>query len=360
MVEAARPFRAGTRFRALPDVRFLVDGGRIRAPGDLLPGPQDTTAQRYGERLDHRMEGRGRLLVVEQPLLLDHTLWAQVRSLVAPLWERAGYPVLPVSTELVLGERMTEGDGPAHGPRYSTLTWVLHGTVTATPRDAQTGPTLSAGAGDLLHFPADRPHRVHFGSRTLALRLLVPRDPRLLNAGVKEIVVGRMHKQRGQGPVPYLPLPPGEVPTPPDMPQLGQTAELLRETTSTPHLDQALSAVWARRVSAAALEPAPDPRPPARLSPDDRLRPGSAVVRMPLADGRTWLWAVDGHAFHLRGNLGERVLDRLRQGDLPTVRQLCAVAGPDREAAILALLEKLYTLRAVDVNVDVDGQEDTA
>ncbi|MEH0449762.1 MULTISPECIES: hypothetical protein [unclassified Streptomyces] len=157
MVEAARPFRAGTRFQALPDVRFLVDGGRIRAPGDLLPGPQDITAQRYGERLDHQMGGRGRLLVVEQPLILDHALWAQVRSLVAPLWERAGYPVLPVVTELVLGERITECDGPAHELRHSTLTWVLHGTVTATPRDAQAGPTLTAGAGDLLHWPAGQP-----------------------------------------------------------------------------------------------------------------------------------------------------------------------------------------------------------
>ncbi|MDX2545098.1 hypothetical protein ACOT81_06085 [Streptomyces sp. WI04-05B] len=356
MVEAARPFRAGTRFQALPDVRFLVDGGRIRAPGDLLPGPRDTTAQRYGERLDHQMDGQGRLLVVEQPLVLDHILWAQVRALVTPLWDRAGYPVLPVITELVLGERITEGDGPAHEPRHSTLTWVLHGTVTATPRGAQAGPTLSAGAGDLLHWPAGRPHRVRFGPRTLAMRLLVPREPRLLNAGVKDVVAEMMHKQRDHDRVPYLPFPPGDVPTPPDVPELRRTAELLRETTATPHLDHALSAVWARRVSAAALEPAPRPRPPARLSPGDRLRPASAVVRMPLDNSRTWLWAIDGHAFHLRGSLGERVLNRLRQGDIPTVRQLCAVAGPDRDASVLALLEKLYTLRGVDVV----GQEDTA
>ncbi|MGY1495125.1 cupin domain-containing protein [Streptomyces sp. QTS52] len=360
MVEAARPFRVGTRFQALPDVRFLIDGGRIRAPGDLLPGPHDTSAQRYGERLDQRMEGRGRLLVVEQPLVLDHALWAQVRSLVAPLWERAGYPVLPAITELALGERITEGEGPAQGPLHSTLIWVLHGTVTATPRDAQGGPTLTAGAGDLLHWPAGQPHRVHFESRTLAMRLLVPRDPRLLNAGVKDVVAAMVHERRGQSRVPYLPFPPGQVPTPPDMPELAETAELLRETTATPQLNQALSAVWARRVSAGALEPVPGPRPPVRLSPDDRLRPASTVVRMPLDDGRTWLWAVDGHAFHLRGSLGERVLNRLHQGDTPTVRQLCAVAGPDRDALVLALLKKLYTLRGVDVDVDVDGQEDTA
>ncbi|MDX3802217.1 hypothetical protein [Streptomyces sp. AK04-3B] len=360
MVEAARPFRAGTRFQALPDVRFLVDGGRIRAPGDLLPGPQDITAQRYGERLDHQMGGRGRLLVVEQPLILDHTLWAQVRSLVAPLWDRAGYPVLPVVTELVLGERITECDGPAHEPRHSTLTWVLHGTVTAAPRDATAGPTLTAGAGDLLHWPAGRPHRMRFASRTLAMRLLVPRDPRLLNAGAKDLVAALMDRQRGRSRVPYLPFPAGEVPSPPDIPELGQTAELLREMTATPHLNHALSAVWAQRVSAAALEPAPGPRPPARLSPNDRLRPASTVMRMPLDDGKTWLWAIDGHAFRLRGTLGERVLNRLRQGDFPTVRQLCAVAGPDGEALVLALLEKLYTLRGVDVDVDVDGQENTA
>jgi hypothetical protein len=76
---------------------------------------------------------------------------------------------------------------------------------------------------------------------------------------------------------------------------------------------------------------------------------------MPLDDGRTWLWAVDGHAFTVRGTLGERVLNRLRQGDRPTVSQLCAAVGPDHDASVVALLEKLYTLRGVDR----DGQEDT-
>ncbi|WNZ09944.1 hypothetical protein [Streptomyces sp. 11x1] len=352
MVEAARPFRAGTRFQALPDVRFHVEDGRIRAPGDLLPGPGDTTAERYAERLDQRMASRGRLLVVEQGLMLDPPLWAGVRSLVTPLWERVGFPVLPVVAELVLGEGIAE----RHGSPHSALVWVLRGSLTATPRGS--GPTLDAEAGDLLHWPADRPHTLTFGPRTMALRLLVPRDPRLATAEVTGVVAGLLHARRGQERVPYLPYPP-DGPTPPDVPELASTAELVREVTATPRLGRLLSAVWARRVSAAGLEPAPDARPPVRLSPGDRLRPASAVVRMPLDDGQTWLWAVDGHAFSLRGTLGERVLDRLRQGDTPTVRDLCAVAGPGHDEAVVALLEKLYTLRGVDTDEDMDMATDT-
>ncbi|MDW8804137.1 hypothetical protein P1P68_04845 [Streptomyces scabiei] len=356
MVEAARPFRAGTRFRALPDVRFHVEDGRIRAPGDLLPGPEDTTAERYAERLDQRMAGRGRLLVVQQGLMLDPPLWTRVRSLVTPLWERVGCPVLPVVAELVLGEGITE----SHGSPHSALVWVLRGSLTATPRDS--GPALDAAAGDLLHRPAGRPHTLTFGPRTMALRLLVPRDPRLVTAAVTEVVAGLVHARRGHDRVPYLPYPP-DGPTPPDIPELASTAELVREVTATPRLGRLLSALWARRVSAAGLEPVPDARPPVRLSPDDRLRPASPVVRMPLDDGRTWLWAVDGHAFSLRGSLGERVLGRLRQGGTPTVRDLCAVAGPGHDEAVVALLEKLYTLRGVDVDgvdMDVDGRESGA
>ncbi|MDX3088306.1 hypothetical protein OHN99_28005 [Streptomyces jietaisiensis] len=356
MIEAARPFRAGTRFRALPDVRFLVDGGRIRAPGDLLPGADDTSAEQYGARLDEELEGRGHLLLVEQPLVLDPVLWAQVRSLVTPLWERAGYPVLPVVTELALGEGITEDDAPAREPLHSTLLWVLHGTVTAVPRDARAGGALTAGPGDLLHRPAGRPHRLSFGSRTLALRLRVARDPRLLTAAVKDAVAGLVQERRGRDDVPYLALPPDEIPGAPVVPELARTAEEMRETTEAPGLDRVLGTAWARRVSAAGLEPAPDARPSVRLSPDDRLRPASAVVRMPLDEGDTWLWAVGGHAFSVRGALGERVVARLRRGDTPTVRQLCTVAGPGREAAVTALLEKLYTLRGVQL----DGREDTA
>ncbi len=88
VVAAAEPFRAGTRFRALPNVRFFVDGGQIRAPGDLLPGTEDLTADHYATR----MAGRKYLLTVEQPLLLDFRLWSQVRDLVAPLWRQVGCP----------------------------------------------------------------------------------------------------------------------------------------------------------------------------------------------------------------------------------------------------------------------------
>ncbi len=232
MVEAAHPFRAGTRFRALPDVRFLVEGGRIRTPGDLLPGPEDGTAEQYADRLDARLRGNGRLLAVEQPLLLDHALWAQVRDLVVPLWERIGHPVLPVVTELALGEGITDGDGLRREPVHAAPVWVLSGSVTAVPAREQDGPTTTARAGELLHWPAGRPHALRYGPRTLALRLLVPADARLLTEAVKDVVAGMLHERRGHDQVPYLSYPPPDAEArAPEVPELAETGAGLREVT---------------------------------------------------------------------------------------------------------------------------------
>ncbi|MGW2771951.1 hypothetical protein ACWC4C_05180 [Streptomyces olivaceoviridis] len=357
MVRAARPFRAGTRFRALPDVRFLVEGGRIRTPGDLLPGPRDDTAERYASRLDARTGGKGRLLAVEQPLVLDHVLWAQVRDLVAPLWERIGHPVLPVVAELALGEGITDSDGLRREPAHSSLVWVLHGSVTVLPEHPQDGHALTAGTGELLHWPAGRPHALRYGSRTLALRLLVPADARLLTEAVKDVVAGLLHERRGHDHVPCLPYPPAdEEGGVPEIPELGEVARDLRQVSGEERLGRILRVLWARRVSAGALEPAPAPRASVTLAPEDRLRPASPVVRMPLDEEQAWIWAVDGHAFSLRGTLGERVLHLLRQPGAHTVAELCAEAGPGRQAQVAALLNKLHALRGVDVV----GRTDTA
>ncbi|MFF9094313.1 hypothetical protein ACF1AX_14470 [Streptomyces sp. NPDC014802] len=357
MVEAAHPFRAGTRFRALPDVRFLVEGGRIRTPGDLLPGPEDGTAEQYADRLDARLRGNGRLLAVEQPLLLDHALWAQVRDLVVPLWERIGHPVLPVVTELALGEGITDEDGLRREPVHAALVWVLSGSVTAVPAHEQDGPTTTARAGELLHWPAGRPHALRYGPRTLALRLLVPADTRLLTEAVKDVVAGMLHERRGHDQVPYLSYPPpGTEARAPEVPELAETGAGLREVTGEDRLGLVLRVLWARRASAAALEPAPAPRGPVRLAPGDRVRPASPVVRMPLGEGQGWIWAVDGHAFSLRGTLGDRVLDLLRKHGACTVADLCAAVGPGREHQVVALLEKLHALRGVDTV----GRTDTA
>ncbi|MFF9243441.1 hypothetical protein ACF1AY_10460 [Streptomyces sp. NPDC014776] len=357
MVEAAHPFRAGTRFRALPDVRFLVEGGRIRTPGDLLPGPEDGTAEQYADRLDARLRGNGRLLAVEQPLLLDHALWAQVRDLVVPLWERIGHPVLPVVTELALGGGITDDDGLRREPVHAALVWVLSGSVTAVPAREQDGPTTTARAGELLHWPAGRPHALRYGPRSLALRLLVPADTRLLTEAVKDVVAGMLHERRGHDQVPYLSYPPpGTEARAPEVPELAETGAGLREVTGEDRLGLVLRVLWARRASAAALEPAPAPRGPVRLAPGDRVRPASPVVRMPLDEGQGWIWAVDGHAFSLRGTLGDRVLDLLRKHGACTVADLCAAAGPGREHQVVALLEKLHALRGVDTV----GRTDTA
>ncbi|NEE21482.1 hypothetical protein G3M58_85350, partial [Streptomyces sp. SID7499] len=94
-VASCAPFRAGTRFWVMPDVRFLLGDGWLRAPGTLLPDTTDPTLDDYLDRLEAEVPGQGYLLTVRQPLLLDHALWSAVRDTVSGLWRHVGWPNLP-------------------------------------------------------------------------------------------------------------------------------------------------------------------------------------------------------------------------------------------------------------------------
>ncbi|MFJ9682301.1 hypothetical protein ACIRP2_30250 [Streptomyces sp. NPDC101194] len=356
MAAAAAPFRAGTRFRALPDVRFLVEDGWIGAPGDLLPGPEDIGAAEYAERLDARLPGRGRLLAVEQPLLLDFALWAQTRELIAPLWRRIGCPVLPVVTELLAGDGITVPADPTDEGTHATLTFVLDGGLTVRLRargdDDSESLTVRATAGDVVYRPAGYRDEVGYRPRSLALRLRIPVDPRLLHRAVEDVVSGLLQERRygSDDAVPYLPCPsPGQWrETAPDVAPLAATAVALGQECEDPRLDRVLRILWARRASAGGLEPVPPPRPGPPPEEDQLVRVTAPVLRMPDGDG--WMWAVNGHAFALRGQLGELLLARLgKDAPAPTVADLCRELPPSARAGALALLRKLYALRAVDL-----------
>ncbi|MET9662311.1 hypothetical protein [Streptomyces sp. NPDC006510] len=369
MAAAAAPFRAGTRFRALPDVVFLVDSGCIGAPGDLLPGPDDTTAADYHERLDARLPDQGRLLAVEQPLVLDFVLWSQTRDLIAPLWQRIGTPVLPVVTELLAGGGLTVPAAPGGEETHATVTLVLHGGLTARLRAARQragddggsdAHTLRAGVGDLVYRPAHYRDEVRYQPRTLALRLRIPVDPRLLHRAVEDVLSGLLQERRygSDDAVPYLDDAPTEDPLAalPDVRPLTATAAALGHERESPRLERVLRILWARRAGAGGLEPVPPPRQtPPTPEAGQRVRVTAPVLRMPEGDG--WIWAVNGHAFALRGQSGERLLELLREHatDAPTVGELCGQLPRSSHAGALALLRKLHALRAVDL---MDGPAD--
>lgn len=349
VVAASAPFRAGTRFRALPDVRFFTAAGKIGAPGDSLPGHDDPTVDHYVKRLG---DG-GVLLSVEQPLVLDFPLWSQVRDLIGPLWRKVGFPVLPVTAELTIGSDFSRGDGLTGEPTHAVLTWVLWGSMEVrlwrggpdAPGVDRPERTLRAGTGDLVYRPARYRHAEVYDERCLALHLRVPVDRRLPVAAVTGLLADLLQDRRDTGgEVPYLafPPPPGPDGSVPEMMPLAAAGAALLGAADDPELDRVLRVRWARRVSACGLEPAPGPREPAALTGDQRVRATADIVRMPDEPGST-IWAVNGHAFTVRGASVDHVPQLLKSP--VTVGELTGESG----SGVLALLHRLYALRGIEV-----------
>lgn len=376
-VAACAPFRAGTRFRALPDVRFRTDQGVLRAPGDLLPGEGDATVAAYQDRLAAALDGGGWLLTVTQPFHLDHLVWSRVRRAVEELWRETGRPLLPLTAQLTLGERHDVREELAEPSLHAELVWVLQGTLRARlwPEAAGSPPPgladpdgdvagarrLTAAEGQLVYWPAGHRAAFHHAGRCVTLRLRIPADPRLPTAEAKNLLTDAV--QAGpdhDGTVPYLPFPPpaAEDGSVPRITELTAVMAAARRTAEDAGFLRTARVRHAARASAAGLEPPPAPRagPAEAVTRGRHLRVSARVLRMP--DGpRRAVWACNGHAFSLSGATADRLLTRLRPGAEICVDALCReLDAAENDAGVLALLGKLHALRAVEV-VDGDQRE---
>jgi hypothetical protein len=367
---ACAPFRAGTRFRALPDVRFFAGDAQIRAPGALLPGPRDRAVDDYHRRIARQLGGERFQLFIDQPLVVDFPLWAGVRDWITDLVARVGVPVLPIACDLAIGNAARTPRGLARRPHHAVLALVLRGRVRVRlwerlwgdppnelvdfDRHEGEAVTLEAAAGDVLYWPARFWHiEQHVGraaDASMLLRLWIPTRGARSTDVVKEVLADLLDGALDQdGAVPFLPFPPrGEAPAAP----LARAAAGLAELSRAPALARALRVVWARRVSACGLEPVPAAREAARpldLSDLVRADPRGRPVRMP-AGGGEWIWAVNGHAFALAGQrVAARVLRRLDGGGPVPVADLCRAEGGGWSAGARALVDELHRLRAIDV-----------
>ncbi|GAA3017900.1 hypothetical protein GCM10020229_31430 [Kitasatospora albolonga] len=360
VVAACAPFRAGTVFRTFPQVRLHTALGWLGAPGRLLPDAEDPTPAAYRTRLRRGPAGSGPdtgfLLSVRQPLHTDYALWTSVRDSLERLWQRVGLPCLPVEAELTEGDDHTRLRGLAAPSDHAVLTWVLGGTLEAELREADGSfRVLRATAGELLHWPEGSRWRERHLDGCLTLRISVPRAPHLAAGAVKILLAEEVRDRlEYDGTVPCLPYPPPDGGPADPMLAIGEAA---RAAAGGPELPAALRTRWAAWRSSAGLEPAPEPREDVALVPGQRLRVVREVLRQPDGPGRR-IWAVNGHAFPIGGAAGELVAQELAVGRELTLAELCRAVGADeRNAAVTALLRKLYRLRAIELTESAESSK---
>ncbi|MEU6657718.1 hypothetical protein [Streptomyces sp. NPDC046821] len=341
-------------------VHFATARGRLPTPGTLLPGPDDRDLNTYANRLGRQLDESGWLLSARQPLWRDFEIWSRVRDLLAGLWGAVGRPALPVTAELSVGQHCAGPDAPAPRPGSIALTWVLDGTMTVRlwPEHTGTEFQLTAGAGDLVYWPAGCRHLDHYLDRCTTLRITVPAHPAAALTHVRELIAERMQQDSVYAGAPAaLPFPP---PAGPDgrigaAEPVAGAARLFSRLAAGPELPRELRITWAARHSAAGLEPVPPPRAASRVDPGVRMRASAELFRMPDGPGRA-VWAANGHTLPVEGAAAERVGDRLGSGAAFTARELARETGTPAEA-LVPLLSDLYRIRAIEP-VDVDRDED--
>ncbi|MFD7181685.1 hypothetical protein ACFV90_17005 [Streptomyces sp. NPDC059904] len=339
-------------------VRFATaTQGRLRDAGALLPGRDDADPDAYRDRLARQLSGSGWLLSVGQPLWRDYELWAHVRELVSGLWRAVGWPALPVTAELALGERCAGPDAPAPRPGSFALTWVLAGTMTVRlwPEHTGTEYQLTASAGDLLYWPAGCRHLDHYLDRCTTLRIVVPARRAAALTHVRGLLADRMQED------PAYAGTPGVLPFPPPAGQDGEigaaepvaaTARLFTGLAAAPGTARELRVSWAARRSAAGLEPVPPPRPAVPLTSGLRVRASAELFRIPDGPGRA-VWAANGHTLAVEGAGPERVRKWLRPGVTLTIRELGRGSRMSAER-LTPLLSDLHRMRAIEL-VGGDG-----
>lgn len=336
---ACAPFRDGTRFQALPDVRFWCDGARQRATGMRLPGPDDRAMSQYRDRL--RDAGSSSFaLRVDEPLLADAPLWDAARVLLRDALGEGHVPVLPVSAALTL--RSGVEDPPWTWPAgHARLIAVLEGALCL---DGGVGDVV---AGDAVWWPVGSPVPQDDGALLLVLSIAV--DPATIRVASREAaeamllrLLERQHPDDGK--VAMLPFPPQVdaargVAT---MPALHALARALAVAPLHATLAAAAALDAALRASGLGLEPRPIvERVPLRDDTRVRLCP-QGIVRQRLDETR-WLLAVNGHALIAEDRVDwRRLWSRLCKGEAQRVDVL--VGGGRGAAALREWLEALQTL----------------
>ncbi|TXH77320.1 MAG: hypothetical protein E6Q88_01600 [Lysobacteraceae bacterium] len=346
LLAGCRPFRDGTRFEALPDLRYWRDGAHIRAPANELPNDNDIDVQAYLRRLRRAHPRADIELRVDEPLILDAPLWERARGLLRELLGGVGVPISPVTTALVLSCRASPMAAAKRAAAGDILVQVLlYGEM-----------RWRGGAAEYRLRPGDAIRLLAHGhamrceaARALWLELRIPSFAADLETMIENLMTRLLSSAREEEDTPHdLPFPPPRRALSP-MPWMQRLAEELSANRTHAALQQALEISWMMRLSTHGLEPPVPVANVARLRRTDRVRLCVESVVRRRVDRRNWVWAVNGHPLAMEDSPAlSAVWSRLCDGRTHRVVDLLRTTGPDRPGPEVATwLQRMYALRGL-------------
>ena len=366
LVGAGERFRAGDRSVA-PE--FFIEHAQVLADvARYLPRARDRSMDGYACRVTHMIGGRRFGLVIDDFQAQAPELWLRLREFLRGLYAVTGIPGEHAKATLFLGNYRSTPFG-LHRGRSGNFMFVVHGRkhIRAWPdrffrgkedmtnrldygRYNGASTVLSAAPGDVIYWPSDYWHiGEDAGGLSVAISLALFMAPDVagdLARNVERLVRARDDGRRRTGPFPLHPG--GRRASATVGAAARQTARRL--TTVSRDVEEALTGAWLNHLTGYgfASVPAPEPLRPLAARTVIRGCPQDPIRVVTTRDGAL-VCSANGHAFSVTGHPKlSALLEQLNSGRPCRVGELMTTySGRASRAGIRAILEKLYSLRAV-------------
>ena len=382
LVDSSDQFRAGDE--RFPQGFYFDHASLLTDMGKFLPEASDESLTTYAERITAQLQGRQFGLIVEEVHARNAILWLRLREFLRPLYELVGIPAENAKATVFLGNYEQTPFG-LHQGESENFQFVIAGRkrlrvwppeffrdredVSHTldyERFLEGSIELKGDPGDLLYWPSGYWHIGEAVNKEIVLALSValfmnaqPVDDIIKHAG--RAIERRFNREKVPTPRRVFP---GNLFTSTHevIPKtLEMATETLVELDRDPEFAQDLKLSLLNRITGFGFNNVPPAQVPSELNEEDVVRraPNSLIVWMDWEDDQV-VCSANGHGFSVLGHPKViRLLESLNAGKESTVKTLVqdhsgtvSIDGVDFEAsseAILALLEKLYSLRALEI-----------
>jgi hypothetical protein len=375
---------AGSQEREDWGFRFYVEQALQEAEmAKHLPALSDGSLSGYAERVTRGLKGRRFCLVVDHYHKHDVQTWLRLREFLRGLYGVVGIPV-PLSLGAIFMSNYERSPFGVHKDRHGAFTFVVEGgkRILAWPDEVfrdrsdvsgsldykqflRKAIRLEGKPGDVIYWPSSYWHAAE-SIGGLSLTLAVPVFPQFDGGSdifslvtktvesrlktTEEMRVYSSHPDRLQKSADKA----SKV--------VKLVLKTLRDTSRSAELGRDLRIAWLNRVTSGGFASVPAPRPYQRLKDDDVVRgdPLYPVVWLPLGDDEI-ICSANGHCFSICAHPNIlKLLKRLNSGETLRMQRIVAeypgtawTDGTKFEALaedIRALVEKLYSLRAITIN----------